>query len=643
MEEKIVSLKVNDNIDKTIAATKSLKAQLREAVAEVQQLSEKYGESSEQAVQAAKRAAGLKDRIEDANDAVQAFKGEGAFLATSKAIGAAASGLAAVQGGLGLIGVEGENVEKTILKVQSAMALSQGLAGLEDAGRSFKQMGVVAAQALKGIRTGIAATGIGVLLVALGAVVAYWDDIKEAVSGVSEEQKELNKLSKEQLDAEQKKLETIDAQDNVLKLQGKTEKEILALKQKQVTGVINLAKADITRAENLKKLELAAAERNFKILKQITTFAAQVSVAGLRIIATPLDILIKTANAVSKVLGFGEITAINLNEELTKLAELGADTVSKFVFNPEEVAANGDAAIATAKDRVNKLLNQQAGYILQSQAIDKEAANKKAADNKTAEEKALAAEKKREQDFLDNLTKQGQAAKDANDAFLDEQKSANEQLNAIKDANIARDAKDLEIRGQMASTDIAIAGNTYKAKKEFSDKEIADTEAVTQARIISAQAIGNAMGVLSDVIGRETAAGKAMGVAQALINTYIGASEVIKQKSTLPSPFDVITKVANVATILATGFSTVRQLTKVQVPGRGAGGGGASASMSSVSSGMAQSASPQFNVVGTSGALASQVQSVTAPQAPIKAFVVSNDVTTAQSLDRNIVKSATLG
>jgi hypothetical protein len=641
MEEKIVSLKVNDNIDKTIAATKSLKAQLREAVAEVQQLSEKYGESSEQAVQAAKRAAGLKDRIEDANDAVQAFKGEGAFLATSKAIGAAASGLAAVQGGLGLIGVEGENVEKTILKVQSAMALSQGLAGLEDAGRSFKQMGVVAAQALKGIRTGIAATGIGVLLVALGAVVAYWDDIKEAVSGVSEEQKELNKLSKEQLDAEQKKLETIDAQDNVLKLQGKTEKEILALKQKQVTGVINLAKADITRAENLKKLELAAAERNFKILKQITTFAAQVSVAGLRIIATPLDILIKTANAVSKVLGFGEITAINLNEELTKLAELGADTVSKFVFNPEEVAANGDAAIATAKDRVNKLLNQQAGYILQSQAIDKEAANKKAADNKTAEEKALAAEKKREQDFLDNLTKQGQAAKDANDAFLDEQKSANEQLNALKDANIARDANDLLVRGQMASTDIAIAGNTYKAKKELSEAavKVAEEEFAARQKLNDATVAG--LMVVSDLVGRETGKGKALAVAASLINTYSAIAGQLKAFAGVPIPGYAI--VQAITTGLA-GFAAVKNILKVQVPNGGGGGGGATPAPSSMGAGASTaSAAPQFNVVGTSGALASQVQSVTSPQAPIKAFVVSNDVTTAQSLDRNIVKSATLG
>jgi hypothetical protein len=46
----------------------------------------------------------------------------------------------------------------------------------------------------------------------------------------------------------------------------------------------------------------------------------------------------------------------------------------------------------------------------------------------------------------------------------------------------------------------------------------------------------------------------------------VGASEAIKQKSTLPSPFDVITKVVNVATIIATGLKTVREITAVSVP-----------------------------------------------------------------------------
>ena len=49
---------------------------------------------------------------------------------------------------------------------------------------------------------------------------------------------------------------------------------------------------------------------------------------------------------------------------------------------------------------------------------------------------------------------------------------------------------------------------------------------------------------------------------------------------------------------------------------------------------------PQFNVVGTSGT--SQIADLMGSQPPIKAYVVSSDVTTSQSLDRNIIESATI-
>ena len=53
-----------------------------------------------------------------------------------------------------------------------------------------------------------------------------------------------------------------------------------------------------------------------------------------------------------------------------------------------------------------------------------------------------------------------------------------------------------------------------------------------------------------------------------------------------------------------------------------------------------ESQAPAFNIVGTSGI--DQIADVVASQAPVKAYVVANDVTTAQSLERNIVEGATL-
>ncbi len=128
------------------------------------------------------------------------------------------------------------------------------------------------------------------------------------------------------------------------------------------------------------------------------------------------------------------------------------------------------------------------------------------------------------------------------------------------------------------------------------------------------------------------------------MNTFQGASEALKQKSTLPSPFDVVAKVANVATVLATGLKTVKSIASVKVPGGGGGGGAVSSGVGVPSGGgsVAAPAPPNFNVVGATetSVLADTVAEQT--QEPIQAYVVSNDITTAQSLENNIVEGATI-
>ena len=103
------------------------------------------------------------------------------------------------------------------------------------------------------------------------------------------------------------------------------------------------------------------------------------------------------------------------------------------------------------------------------------------------------------------------------------------------------------------------AKTTADAKQKIEDIRFAK-------QMDQAQGYANMVGALSDLVGKDTIAGKALGIAQATINTYIGASEALKQKSTLPSPFDVIAKVVNVATIIATGLKTVKEITQVSVP-----------------------------------------------------------------------------
>ena len=142
------------------------------------------------------------------------------------------------------------------------------------------------------------------------------------------------------------------------------------------------------------------------------------------------------------------------------------------------------------------------------------------------------------------------------------------------------------------------------------------------------------LGEYSNILGQQTAEGKALAVAQATINAYLGISEIWKAPNPYPEPFGTATKIASTVLLGTSAFQNVQKILDVQVPGGGGGGGSAP--------GMTSTNAPQFNVVGTSGA--NQIAQTLGKEQPVvKAYVVSSDVTTQQALDRNIVKSATLG
>jgi hypothetical protein len=135
-------------------------------------------------------------------------------------------------------------------------------------------------------------------------------------------------------------------------------------------------------------------------------------------------------------------------------------------------------------------------------------------------------------------------------------------------------------------------------------------------------------------LGKNTAAGKAMAAAAALINTYQGITAELATKTV--TPFEIGLKIANVAIIAATGFKAVQDIVSVQIPGGGGGGGGAQ-------TGSAPSmTAPSFNTVGSSSTnqLAQTIGSQS--QTPIKSYVVASDVSTAQALDRSIITNASI-
>ena len=147
--------------------------------------------------------------------------------------------------------------------------------------------------------------------------------------------------------------------------------------------------------------------------------------------------------------------------------------------------------------------------------------------------------------------------------------------------------------------------------------------------------VKNTLGNMSTLFDDQSAAGKATAAAAALINTYQGITAELATKTVTPFEFGV--KIANIATTAAIGFKSVKDILKTTPsnakggtnPASGAGGGGAPIP-------------PAFNIVGSSGEtqLADAIGGQT--QRPARAYVVSNDVTTAQEMDRNIIEGASI-
>ena len=502
---------LNATIDLTVKKPdfKSMKAEIRELTVAAQQAVMQFGEFSPEALKAEKALAGARDRMEDFNDRVKAVNPD-KFSKINTVVQGVASGFAAAQGAMALFGNESKDFEKTMVKLQGAMALAQGLEGLgkiqQQFGAIFKDVVSGAKKAFAAIKAGIGSTGIGLILVALGAIVAYWDDIKEAVSGVDSEQKKLLADAKAQEKVEQGKLDTLNGQDSILKLQGLTEEEILKLKIQQTSAVITQLEAQLTAQETMKQAQIDAAQRNQDILRGVIQF-----------LSYPLTLLLTTIDKVGKAMGqdFG------LEEKFSK-------GIAEMVFDPKEVAQEADAAIAETKKQLNTLKNTNAGYQLSINAIHTKAKEDKKKNDDDAAQKELDRlaqleedKKKMTNDALAAEASARDAARQKELALLTDegeriQQEYSNKLAALQDAKAAelkavgdnaaaiaaidQKYKDLEVvaTAEVDAAELKLAEETAAKRKEILDKETEDQAKATADQLANEEALMTAKSQMVD-------------------------------------------------------------------------------------------------------------------------------------------------
>jgi hypothetical protein len=141
MSENIIAAKLQVDTDQSTQSIKSFKKELRDAEQDLLKIQERFGSVSPLAVEAAKKVAEMRDRIGDAKNLVDAFNPDAKFRSFSNAINGVAGGFSTVTGLMGLLGEDSENTQKALLKVQAALAFSQGLNQLGELKDTFKQLG----------------------------------------------------------------------------------------------------------------------------------------------------------------------------------------------------------------------------------------------------------------------------------------------------------------------------------------------------------------------------------------------------------------------------------------------------------------------------------------------------------------------
>jgi len=255
----------------------------------------------------------------------------------------------------------------------------------------------------------------------------------------------------------------------------------------------------------------------------------------------------------------------------------------------------------------------------------KASADKQKADRLKAQEDA----KKAQED--EDKRKEEKIKSDAEKAIALDEEIKQAQLD-VEEFSIKKAEEKTEREDAESANRIARIINESDEEKRLAEEKINLENQVKDAKLDIANQTLELIGTFAK---KGSKLAKGVAVAQATMSTYQGITNAFSAPSTVPEPFGMALRIANASVIGASGFANVKNILATNESGTGGGGQSSGVSAPSVSA-------PSFNLVQGTGT--NQIAQGLAQQgAPIKAYVVSSDVSTSQSLDRNIVSEASLG
>ena len=575
-----------------------------------------------------KEVAGMRKTIRETDAGIESLS-----MTTSGKLGGALQGVASgfefATGAMNVMGVDSVAVEEAMLKVQSAMAMADSISGMKESIPAFKAIGTSAMTAFQGIKGAIGATGIGLLVIAIGALYANFDKLgglvdwaKEKFDGMGEGIKTMVKISMYPLilviegvmyalealgiiESEEEQARSAAAKKNYARAVKQMEKEAEAAKarkqnfeneQGNYDRLISLAEAEGKSTLGLQKQKIQASidyqkEQLKEMELTLQAFIATKKMTGnFGNLWTDLIADAKTTINEAKE---------NIKDSETELKVLDITAKKEAQARAQEAKDEKLALLKAENDAKRELYVQDAELMREIDAI---AAEQSLADQEAQQEAAL--------------------------------KSAQEYTQSLMDMPEEVVEVQEETFGKLAELQFKWAEGMKTNRKEMND-----------AMIQGASNMFATLGSLSELFqGKSQKAQerafkvqKAAQIGQATIDTFKAATGAYSSMASIPVVGPVLGAVTAAAAVAA-GLANIKKISATKfeggtVPsGDGGGGGGAGAG------GAASIMSPNFNIVGNNpvnqlAQLGSQ---------PVQAYVVSGEVSSAQSLDRNRIKNATL-
>lgn len=447
-----------------------------------------------------------------------------------------------------------------------------GVKGIKNAVKGFKSLKVA-----------IAATGIGALLIAITALTSYFTKTQRGADKLSQAMKGIGAV----VDVLVDRISTFG--EGLFKIISGDFSEGLDILKGTFKGLGDEIRNEAKAAIELEKAQQALEDRQIALIK--VNAERRASIERLRLEA----------------------------EDESKSNEERANALREAAKLQNEIA---DDEIAIAKERAR---------IVRERVALGESTRDDIREQAEAEARVIELEAERDRRLKSLITRLN--------AFTDAQDGASESLGnyeekmtkvASKEIQFAADTSDVtlalhkNLRQSMLMVDQQYANQADQIRKDSIKK-------TREQKMMELQIIAGTLGSLANLAGENAHAGKALSAAEAVINTYTGATKALSQGGI----FGAIAA----AGVVASGIASVRQIYATPIPATSGGStGGGSIPRPQIST---ASISPRFALDTAASDLGNQITQSLQGQ-PVRAYVVNQDIQNANKLDRKIKETATL-